>query len=160
MKILTVIFLVYYIVKVFKQRGWLQNSMVKMCEMLPQNVKASEAEKCTDKLSKDELTNIGKETCKLFGILVLYIIFILTEFIYVIKATSMNCNKVVVVGYLIFWILILIKGMIQNKRNKVKKDITIVEGVIKLKKYKISQMLINLVDVAYFGYMFFVLFIK
>lgn len=159
MKILTVTFLIYYIVKVFRQKGWLVNSLIGMYDLLPKDLKISEVKTYVNNLKGKDKDEYGKQSVKMVGLLLLAIIFGIIEFIYVVKVTAFNCSKIITVGYLIFWILILIKSIISSKAQNSKKDITIAEGLVKLKRYKISQMLINLVDVAYFGYIFYILFI-
>lgn len=161
MKALTVIFLAYYIIKIFKQKGWLHTSSIGVYKFLPTDLKISEMKNYMDGLSTDDNVEFAKSIFKFTGVLLLYLVFLFIEFIYIIKSTSIQCNKVVVIGYLIFWILIFIKNMIGTKRNRNKTiALTVGEGVNKLNKYSISQMLANLVDVSYFGYMFFALFIK
>lgn len=159
MKVLTVIFLVCYIVKVFRQKGWLHNSLIGVYDLLPKDLKVSEMKTYVNNLKGKDKDEYDKQSVKMVGLLLLAIIFGIIEFIYVIKVTAFNCNKIIVVGYLIFWILVFVERIISSKAQNSKKDITIAESLVKLKRYKISQMLINLIDVAYFGYIFYILFI-
>ena len=65
-------------------------------------------------------------------------------------------NIYIILAYVCFWVLILIARKIRSIIRE-SKDVIIIEKNV---KYSIKQMLINLVDLAFFIYMFIVLFIK
>lgn len=157
MKFLTVIFLVYCIVKVFKQKGWLHNSFIKFYELLPMDLKDSDV---AEYLKDNDNKELNVQILKILGWFILDIILIIIQFSYVIRATSYSCNKAITLGYLVFWMLMILRitmSVIKTK-NKNKRN-TVAESLVKLKKYRISKLLTALLSLAYFGYMFFILFI-
>lgn len=172
MKLLTVIFLTYYIISLKNQNTWILKPFKKIYEEVSNYISN---EKLSDKLVKNyfdkilkvyadnnEATYMKNVAIGFLGIL-LYIIFMIMEFIYIIKAISvLGASKYITICYLIFWILILLKSLWQSKRNiKINKadGEVVIEAFNKCFNFSIQQFVINLVDVAYFGYMFYILFI-
>lgn len=158
MKILTILFLVYYIVKVFRQKGCAYRSFINLYELLPKDLKESDIDKyITDNKSKE----LNIQFLKVFGWFILSVLLMIIQFSYVVGATSYNCNKIITLGYLALWISMILRIIISLIRNKNRsKRNTIAEELVKMKRYKISKLLSNLIGVSYFGYMFFILFIR
>lgn len=170
MKLLTVIFLTYYIISLKNQNTWILKPFKKIYEGVSSYISN---EKLSDELVKNyfdkilkvyaddnETTYMKNAAIGFLGIL-LYIIFMIMEFIYIIKATSvLGASKYITIGYLIFWILILLKSLwkSKNKINQTDGEV-VMETFNKSFNFSIQQFVINLVDVAYFGHMFYILFI-
>lgn len=141
MKVLTVLFLIYYIYQLFRQGGFMATSLKKYYNTLPK-----------DTLHRDAFEgDIGTQGVQTVMACMLYLIISVIEFIYVIIATKYGSFTI---AYLGFWIFVLLYGQIKKPNN----NATIEEAINKLNKFRIRQFIYNVVDVAYFGMMFYVLF--
>lgn len=147
MKVLTVLFLIYYIYQLFRQGGFLKTSMLKLYELLPK-----------DSLQKNMFDNTNDKEVYAQGIktimtIVLYLIVAVVEFIYIIIATKHGSFAV---AYLVFWIFVLLYAQLRKSNVN---NLTIEESKSILNKFSVRQFIYNVVDVAYFGYMFYILFL-
>lgn len=144
MKVLTPLFLVYYIYQLFSQH-----------KMLRSFNKRYEGEKwieLTEKAKAD--VSIVWDMLKLIGLSFIHILIIFpVEFIYI--CNSFTVNKTVALAYLVLWLVILFKGIIKFKLNKNKKKDYVLPS-----NWKLSTFIINVIDVLFFGYMFYMLMIK
>lgn len=145
MKFLTIIFLTFYITKLFTGFKDIKKLMIKTNKIVNSDEKVDYS-----KLNDENLWTIVKFVIPSIGILVLQIV----VFFYIFFATS-HGNTYITIGFVIFWLLLLAKGLLKNK----KKGLTD-EECDKILKFSFKEKLIDIIDIAYFGYMFFVLFIK
>lgn len=149
MKILTILFLTYYIIKVFNQ-NFMAKSMKEFTNKLASNKEKGEllTQEDTEEFLKDK-DNISL-LFKSIGALIIALILSVLEFFYIFFALQYG-NRLITASYIIFWFVILFFGLIKGKINKGR--------VTKFKKFSLMQLLISIVDVAYFGYMFYILFL-
>lgn len=149
MKILTILFLTYYIIKVFNQ-NFMAKSIKEFMNKLGSNKEKGEL------LTQQDIQEFLKDKdnisllFKSIGALIIVLILNVLEFFYIFFALQYG-NKLITVSYIIFWFMILFFGLIKGKINKGK--------VTKVKKFSLLQLLIFIIDVAYFGYMYYILFL-
>lgn len=144
-KFFTILFLVYYIFRVFKP-----SFMVGTFNKLNEDFKAFNNAK--DDKEKEEI--VINRIAAILGRLVLLCITIIpltiAEVIYIFSAVQYG-SKIITIGFIIWYFLLLIIGIIKSKLNK--------ERFEKIKKFSFKRVFINLIDVAYFGYMYYILFL-
>lgn len=147
MKFLTVLFILYYTFELFNQSKFIRKYIVKY--------KGLTDEEYSDKI-KDELSDKDtlKQTFKFIG-LILLIGFIppVVEIVYI--AFAFQYADMVTLAYLLFWLSVFTMGRYRSK--KVKGKFLLNENI---GKYSIRQMFIHIIDLSYFVYMFYILFMK
>lgn len=146
-KFFTILFLVYYTAKLFKQNIFMEG-IDKNIVKISKELKTSNSKDILDKLKENgDMDTIAK--CCLTSFFILLPITV-AEFFYIFFATQYG-NKIITVGYLIWWVILFIVGIIKNKLNKNKE--------LKYIKFSIWRLFLYLIDVAYFGYMYYILFL-
>lgn len=144
-KFFTIIFLVYYIFRVLKP-----SFMVGTFNKLNEDFKNFNNAK--DDKEREEI--VINRIAAILGRLVLLCITIIpltiAEVIYIFSAVQYG-SKIITIGFIIWYFLLLIIGIIKSKLNK--------ERFEKIKKFSFKRVFINLIDVAYFGYMYYILFL-
>lgn len=147
-KIFTIIFLIYYTIRLFKPSLFIGtlNSFQKVVR---------EQELIKDKAEKNEhlTNNIG--SLMSFLLLSLFsLVITIAEAIYIFSATQYG-NKLITIGFVLWWIFLLLIGILKNKIKKA-------NGTLfnDIKKVSLWRIFVSLIDVTYFGYMYFTLFLK
>lgn len=142
MKVLTIIFLIYYISNLFSPHGIISRNTGDFLEAH----------------SKDE--GFLKQSIKLLGIFLALFLFWVAEMIYVISATNYG-NKIITIGFLIFYIINIAISYNKNKKSNNKNE----EAIEVLNKFKndvrkrtVRSTIITITTIIYFTYMFTVLF--
>lgn len=144
-KFFTIIFLLYYIFRVFKS-----DFMVSTINKITEDCKAfneAKDDKEKEKIIKTRLVSIlGR-----FILITLFTVpLTIAEAIYIFSAVQYG-NKIITIGFIIWWFLILVIGILENKFNKNK--------FAKIKEFSFIRLFIHIIDVAYFGYMYYILFL-
>lgn len=144
MGFLTIFFILVYIMQVKFQN-------LSFRKIIKETLVGTDKNKMTDTINKGIKNKDVNIVALLFLTFIMMIVDILKVF-YIVFSFKYNIN--VVLLYAIFCILVLIGKNIRSKINR--------ENIISEKKtkYSVKQMLINLVDLAFFIYMFIILFIK
>ena len=147
-KIFTIIFLIYYTIRLFKPSLFIGtlNSFQKVVR---------EQELIKDKAEKNEhlTNNIG--SLMSFLLLSLFsLVITIAEAIYIFSATQYG-NKLITIGFVLWWIFLWLIGILKNKIKKA-------NGTLfnDIKKVSLWRIFVSLIDVTYFGYMYFTLFLK
>lgn len=146
-KFFTILFLVYYTVKLFKQNIFMEG-IAKNIVKISKELKTSNSKEIFDKLKENGDMDTIAKYCLTSCFILLPII--VAEFFYIFFATQYG-NKIITVGYLIWWFLLLFIGIIKNKFNE--------DKFKKIKKFSFKRIFINIIDVTYFGYMYYILFL-
>lgn len=162
-KILTIVFFTYYLINIFKQHH------------LIMGVFSSYTDEIKEIILKKQTTNLStsdKNTSSyvLLGLLLLiYFVFQFIEFVYVIIALGHDPYKYPSFAFLAFWIIILVVGIVKKDTFNPTGDLSkySVDGAIeeldkfkiKATKYQIKVLLQHLIDIAFFGYMIYILFL-
>ena len=144
-KFFTIIFLVYYIFRVLKP-----SFMVNTFNKLSDDMKAlnnAKDDKGKKKIAENRIIAI---LGRLFLLYIFAIPLTIAEVIYIFSAVQYG-SKIITIGFIIWYFLLLIMGIIKSKLNK--------ERFEKIKKFSFKRVFINLIDVAYFGYMYYILFL-
>ena len=144
-KFFTILFLVYYIFRVFKP-----SFMVNTFNKLSDDMKAlnnAKDDKGKKKIAENRIIAI---LGRLFLLYIFAIPLTIAEVIYIFSAVQYG-SKIITIGFIIWYFLLLIMGIIKSKLNK--------ERFEKIKKFSFKRVFINLIDVAYFGYMYYILFL-
>ena len=143
MRSLTVLFLIYYIYKLFNQN--------KPTRKFTNKYNGTTWKELGEKTKKDD--DILFDVAKYFGSMLFALFVMVIEFIYI--CNSFTINKTVALAFLTLWLSLftisIIKAKVKSRRNK---------DVIPYISWKLSKFIINIVDVAFFGYMFYALMIK
>lgn len=144
-KFFTILFLVYYIFRVFKP-----SFMVNTMNKLNKDLKSFNDAK--DDKEREEI--VAKRIGGILGRFTLMCIFTIpltiAEIIYIFSAVQYG-NKTITIGFIIWWFLLLFIEIIKNKLKKDKFG--------KIKKFSFKRIFINIITVAYFGYMYYILFL-
>lgn len=160
MKLLTVFFIIFTIYALFNQKGILGNQLVKTYNIFPQDYKISSLNSYIDELrNKNDsktLQNLLGQIGLTIVILIGYLILFLIEFIFIVKLTSVG--GIISVIYLIFYIANILLVSFQTKKTN-NKNTTIKEFINDFSKFKIKTFIVNLIDLAYYTYIFYLLFI-
>ena len=145
-KVFTIIFLLFYIFRVFKN-GFLIDTSNKLTEDLKKfNDIKDDSEK------KEFIVNrLVPIITRLSFLIILTLPITIAELIYIFSAVQYG-NKLITIGFIIWWFLLLIIGTIKNKLKKDKFE--------KVKRFSLWRLFVNIIDVAYFGYMYYVLFLN
>lgn len=162
-KFLTIIFFTYYLINLFKQNSIMRGAFKDYTE----EIKAVIIKKNSTNLTKEDKT-VPSST--IFGLFLLfYLLFQFIEFVYVIVALGHDPYKYPSFAYLVFWILILVKLAIGKKTFSPVNDLSkySVEGAIdeldkfkdSLGKFNFKGLLQTLVDISFFTYMIYILFL-
>ncbi|HFD2033392.1 TPA: hypothetical protein ACF2DD_001969 [Clostridium perfringens] len=142
MKVLTIIFLVYYISNLFSPHGIISRNTGDFLE-------AHSKEK-----------GFLKQTIKLFGIFLVLFLSGVVEIIYVVLATNYG-SKIITIGFLIFYIMNIVISYKKSKKSNNKNEDPI-EVLNKFKndirKRTVRRTIITMITIIYFTYMFIVLF--
>lgn len=144
-KFFTILFLVYYIFRVFKP-SFMVNTMNKLNDDMKALNNAKD-DKDKKKIAENRIIAI---LGRLFLLCIFAIPLTIAEVIYIFSAVQYG-SKIITIGFIIWYFLLLIIGTIKSKLNKEKFE--------KIKKFSFKRVLINLIDVAYFGYMYYILFL-
>lgn len=144
-KFSTIIFLLYYIFRVFKG-----NFMVETINKLNEDFNNFNNAKDDKEREEIVINRIGAMLGRFTLICLVTIPLTIAEIIYIFSAVQYG-NKFITIGFIIWWFLILISGIIENKLNKNK--------FAKIKEFSFTRLFIHIVDVAYFGYMYYILFL-
>lgn len=155
MKVLTVLFLVYYIYLLLNQQGFLGTSARKLMELLPSERDDEPLETVFNEVVESEKTEVAKQGCLVMIATFFTFLLAVLEFIYIIIAT--NKGGMIGVAYLILWIVLLLKSILKGKKNK---DTNILKIKDNLNKFSVKLLVMNIIDLMYFGYMFYIFFIK
>lgn len=144
-KFFTILFLVFYIFKVFKP-SFMVDTMNKLQEYLKSFNNAKDDEERENIVIKRIGAILGR-----FVLICLFAIpLTIAEIIYIFSAVQYG-NKLITIGFIIWWFLLLFIGIIKNKLNK--------DKFKKIKRFSFKRIFVNLIDVAYFGYMYYILFL-
>lgn len=142
MKVLTIIFLVYYISNLFSPHGIISRNTGDFLEAYSKG------------------NGFLKQTIKLLGIFLVLFLFGVIEILYVISATNYG-NKIITIGFLIFYIVNIVMSYNKNKKSNNKNE-DVVEALSKFKndirKRTIRSTIITVTTITYLTYMFIVLF--
>lgn len=144
-KFFTILFLVYYIFKVFKP-----SFMVETMNKLQEDLKSFNNAKDDEERENIVIKRIGAILGRFVLICLFAIPLTIAEIIYIFSAVQYG-NKLITIGFIIWWFLLLFIGIIKNKLNK--------DKFKKIKRFSFKRIFINLIDVAYFGYMYYILFL-
>ena len=124
--------------------------MVNTMNRLQEDLKSFDNAK--DDKEKEEI--VAKRIGAILGRLALVCVFVtpltIAEVIYIFSAVQYG-NKIITIGFIIWYFLLLIIGIVKNKFNK--------DKFKKIKKFSFKRIFINIIDVAYFGYMYYILFL-
>ncbi|HFD2052107.1 MAG: hypothetical protein KHZ90_09680 [Veillonella parvula] len=142
MKVLTIIFLIYYISNLFSPYGIISRNTGDFLEAH----------------SKDE--GFLRQSVKLLGLFLIMFLFGIIEMIYVVLATNYG-SKIITISFLIFYIINLIISYKKNKKSN-SKDEEAIEFLNKFKnnvaKRTVRGTIVTIITIIYFVYMFTVLF--
>lgn len=142
MKVLTIIFLIYYISNLFSPHGIISRNTGDFLEAH----------------SKDE--GFLQQSIKLLGLFLIMFLFGIIEMIYVVSATSYG-SKIITISFLIFYIIRFIISYKKNKKSN-SKDEEAIECLNKFKnnvtKRTVRGTIVTIIAIIYFAYMFTVLF--
>lgn len=144
-KFFTILFLVYYIFRVFKP-----SFMVNTMNKLQEDFKSFNDAKDDKEREEIVVKRIGAILGRLALICVFAIPVAIAEVIYIFSAVQYG-NKIITIGFIIWWFLLLFIEIIKNKLKKDKFG--------KIKKFSFKRIFINIITVAYFGYMYYILFL-
>lgn len=144
MKFLTVFFIIFYLFQIFNQNKRLKRYMAKYFNK-------DESEMIAYFESEDK-TKVFLEIVYLISTIFLMFIPMIVEMFYIAFAFEIAFSVTFV--YLIIWLTVFIVGRFKNKQRKGLIDFN------KYNKYSIKQMIVNIIDLSYFGFMFYMLFIK
>lgn len=144
-KFFTILFLVFYIFKVFKP-----SFMVETMNKLQEDLKSFNNAKDDKEREEIVIKRIGAILGRFTLVCLLAIPLTIAEIIYIFSAVQYG-NKLITIGFIIWWFLLLFIGVIENKLNK--------DKFKEIKKFSFKRIFINLIDVAYFGYMYYILFL-
>ena len=142
MKVLTIIFLIYYISNLFSPHGIISRNTGDFLEAH----------------SKDE--GFLKQFIKLLGIFLALFLFRMIEMIYVVLATNFG-NKIITIGFLIFYIInfVILYKKSKKSNNKNEDAIEVLDKFKNdVKKRTVRGTIVNITTIIYFTYMFTVLF--
>lgn len=144
-KFFTIVFLLYYIFRVFKS-----DFMVDTFNKLNEDLKAfnyAKDDKEKEQIVKTRLVNIlGR-----FALITIIVIpLTIAEVIYIFSAVQYG-NRIITIGFVIWYFLLLAIGLVKNKIKKNK--------FAKIKRFSFGRLFVNIIDVAYFGYMYYILFL-
>ena len=144
-KFFTIVFLLYYIFRVFKS-----DFMVDTFNKLNEDLKAfnyAKDDKEKEQIVKTRLANIlGR-----FALITIIVIpLTIAEVIYIFSAVQYG-NRIITIGFVIWYFLLLAIGLVKNKIKKNK--------FAKIKRFSFWRLFVNIIDVAYFGYMYCILFL-
>lgn len=145
-KVFTIIFLLFYILK-FVRNGLFKGTMNKLLDDLKRYTDIK------DETEKEEfvMTRTIPVVSRFILLLMIAIPITIAELIYIFSAVQYG-NKIITIGFIIWWFLLLIIGTIKNKLKKDKFE--------KVKRFSLWRLFVNIIDVAYFGYMYYVLFLN
>lgn len=142
MKFVTILLLIWYFIKLINQ-NFLMEGVKKINDTVIDKSKEELAE-----LSQDY--NFLKLLCRSILSMIIYFSIATIEIFYILSAVQYG-NKNVSLAYLVFWLAVFLGGILQYKlRGKEKRP---------SKKFSLLQWIINLVDFAYFSYMYYILFL-
>ena len=144
-KFFTILFLVYYIFRVFKP-----SFMVNTMNKLQEDFKSFNDAKDEKEREEIVIKRIGAMLGRFTLICIFTIPLTIAEIIYIFSAVQYG-NKLITIGFIIWWFLLLFIGIIKNKFNE--------DKFKKIKKFSFKRIFINIIDVAYFGYMYYILFL-
>lgn len=144
-KFFTILFLVYYIFRVFNP-----SFMVGTFNKLNEDFKAFNNAK--DDKEKEEI--VINRIAAILGRLVLLCITIIpltiAEIIYIFSAVQYG-SKIITIGFIIWYFLLFLLDIIINKTKEDKFE--------KVKRFSFKRLFINAINVVYFGYMYYILFL-
>lgn len=145
-KFFTILFLVYYIFRVFKP-----SFMVNTMNKLQEDFKSFNDAKDDKEREEIVVKRIGAMLGRFITLICIFTIpLTIAEVIYIFSAVQYG-NKLITIGFIIWWFLLLFIGIIKSKFNE--------DKFKKIKKFSFSRIFINVIDVAYFGYMYYILFL-
>lgn len=144
-KFFTILFLVYYIFRVFKP-----SFMVNTMNKLQEDFKSFNNAKDDKEREEIVIKRIGVMLGRFTLICIFTIPLTIAEVIYIFSAVQYG-NKIITIGFIIWWFLLLFIRIIKNKFNE--------DKFKKIKKFSFKRIFINIIDVAYFGYMYYILFL-
>lgn len=144
-KFFTIIFLLYYIFRVFKP-----SFMVETINKLNQDFKDFDNTK-DEREKEDFVINRLIPILGRFSLVCLVVIpLTVAEFIYMFSAVQYG-NKIITIGFIIFYFLFLIIELVKSKLQE--------EKFKKIKKFTFERLFINMIHATYFGYMYYILFL-
>lgn len=147
MKFLTVGFLLYYIIRLVNQNMFSKSMLTyKELDMM------GNMDKDLSKRTEEDNEIVKKGIKQVLQFIFILLPIMIAEIFYIFNALQYG-NKTITVGYLMFWIILLIISMVKAKiRTKNKIDIST--------KFSMITMFITIIDIMYFGYMTYVFFIQ
>lgn len=146
-KFLTITFLIYYTIRIINPSlmiGTLNNFV----DLLNKYESIEDKEEQNDFITQAENLTL---LIKTLTFSLIQILISIVELYYIIAVIPYGCTTITL-GYLIWWSILFLYGVIRNKLKKDKK-------LTKIKKFSFSRMVILLLDVFYFSYMYFILFL-
>lgn len=144
-KFFTIIFLLYYIFRVFKS-----DFMVNTFNKLQEDFKSFNNAKDDKEREEIVIKRIGAILGRFILICIFTIPLTIAKVVYIFSAVQYG-NRIITIGFIIWWFFLLFIGIIENKLNK--------DKFKKIKNFSFRRIFINLIDVAYFGYMYYILFL-
>lgn len=144
-RFLTLFFVLYYAITLIEQHSLIKKYIANK-EIIKFINKSNKGES-VDKLIEDNL----KLVIKFIIASILYLTLMLVEFIYIVFAFNYG-NAYIVFAYALFWIILFAYVKFKNKDK-------LLDENEDYKKYSINQMVLNLVDLAFFMYMAVILFL-
>ncbi|MDU5206318.1 MAG: hypothetical protein E6182_10165 [Clostridioides difficile] len=143
MKVLTIIFLIYYISNLFSPHGIISRNTGDFLEAH----------------SKDE--GFLRQSVKLLGLFLIMFLFGMIEMIYVVPATNYG-SKIITISFLFFYIINLVISYKKNKKSNSNKNEETIECLNKFKndvtKRTARGTIVTIITIIYFTYMFAILF--
>lgn len=147
-KFFTIIFLIYYTIRLMKPSLFVDT--VNKCQEF-----IKEQESITDKKEKTKHIENNIETImQMIGFTLLSITITASEVIYIFSAVEYG-DKLITIGYIIWWLFILITGLIKSKIRRANGNL-----FNNIKKFSLWRIFIFTIDVFYFAYMYYAVFIK
>lgn len=146
-KIFIMLFFTYYIIRTINPEFYSEN-IIK--GILKRN---EDCRSIKDLQEKAANTNDYSDFAKISVLSLFCFIHMWSEFI-VVAILTLKYKSLIAAIYLIFWGCIYAKRSIDNKKNKEKPELDRIRATLN-NCFKVSNRLIILVDLLFFGYMFF-----
>lgn len=164
LKLLTVLFFLYYLKSIFTQHRFSKSFIINYYKEIKDKIIAKQSTKLKD---EDYITFN-------YFMMILIVLGIVTkdlfEFIYLLNIIKYDPNKYITIGYLVFFILLYIYYKLRPSKAINIKDIDkytldasfeeIDKSLEIMNRKKPFNVIRHIIDASYFGYMLYILFIR
>lgn len=144
-KFFTILFLVYYIFRVFNP-----SFMVGTFNKLNEDFKNFNNAKDDEEREEIVINRIAAILGRLVLLCITIIPLTIAEIIYIFSAVQYG-SKIITIGFIIWYFLLFVLDIIISKTKE--------DEFEKVKRFSFKRLFINVINVVYFGYMYYVLFL-